>query len=916
MKRILLILSILTVSLLHARTQPVHLTADYGSNPAVTATATPRLGWQIESSESNVLQQSFEIEITSPDGTVERVKRTSPQMYYRVGSEIGLEPLTKYVWRVRIECTDSKRSQWSAKGTFRTPPRNDHFDQCQWIGAISRQDAAIPDLRAWRVAGHKELELKEQWKAADSLSRGSIMLRREFKTADKPIVEAVATVSGLGFYELYLNGRKIGDEVLAPLWSDYDHTVYYNVIDLTGAIEKGNNCVGVVLGNGFYNVQGGRYTKCRISFGPPTMIMKLTIRYADNSTQTILSDNGWQWAPSSTTFNCIYGGEDCDARLEQSGWNRAGFDSTRWQQAVVQQPPKGELLPQTADPIKVIETYRPRSFDRLTEEQTEKGSQKSKRQLVAPVTVFDMGQNLAGVPRIKVSGERGAQITISTAESIDGSGAVDQSRTGRPHLYLYTLAGEGDEEFMPRFTYYGFQYIQIEGAVREGEPNPRRLPVIKGVESCFFSNSAATTGHWSSSNEILNGAHRIIDRAIRSNMEAVFTDCPHREKLGWLEELHLNGPALLYNYDVSRLIRKVARDMRDAQHPDGMVPTTAPQYAVFSTDGKGAFDDSPEWGIASIVAPLQYMLQYNDTTVVADCYEMMCRYTDYMGSRAEGSIVSHGLGDWYDYGDFEGGFARNTPVDLSATAHYYMAADYTSRAAALLGRSDCQTKYRDLANQIRSAFNERFYNSESKSYGNGSQCGNALALYTGLVEEQNRAAVLQSLVRDIRAHGTRLTTGDVGNRYLYRVLADNKLNDLLFEMFNHWDSPGYGAQLKAGYTTLAEQWSPKYCNSKNHFMLGQIEEWLWRSLAGIEGVESTDGVPEWTIAPKMPEGLDRVSASYDSIYGRVEVGWQREGDRATLEVTIPAGCTARIVDPDGRVKLCGSGKITETIILK
>ena len=381
-------------------------------------------------------------------------------------------------------------------------------------------------------------------------------------------------------------------------------------------------------------------------------------------------------------------------------------------------------------------------------------------------------------------------------------------------------------------------------------------------------------------------------------MQSVFTDCPHREKLGWLEQDHLCGPGLLYNYDLTGFVPQTLQNIADAQHANGAVPTTAPEYVVFEGPGMDAFAESPEWGCTFVVLPFMYYETYGDDSLIRKYYNGMRRYIDYLTTRADNGIVSFGLGDWYDYGDFRAGFSRNTPVPLVATAHYYMVVRYLVEAARMLDNRYDVAYYTHLGEEINKAFHREFYHKDTRQYGTGSQCSNALPLFLGMVPADDRQAVLDNLVADIKRHGNRLTTGDVGNRYLFQTLARNGLNELMYTMHNHEEAPGYGFQLKFGATTLTEQWDPRQGSSWNHFMMGQIDEWFFNSLAGIRTVEGKPGMKEIEIRPRPVGDLTYVRASTKTLYGKVAVDWTRENGVFTLKVTIPVGCTARVFLPD------------------
>ena len=728
----------------------------------------------------------------------------------------------------------------------------------------------------------------------------SISLRKEFN-APKQIADATVYVCGLGHYELSLNGEKVGDGEFTPLWSDYDKTVYYNTFDVTSMLKSGDNAIGVLLGNGFYNVVGGgRYRKLQIGFGPETLFFKMLIRYTDGTQQEVMSDGSWKYTLSPITFNSIYGGEDYDARMEQEGWNKPGFNDAGWKPVVIQESPKGILRPQLTTPVKIMKRYGIKTSHKLTPEEVEAATKETKRTVDPSAILLDMGQNLAGFPEITVRGKRGQKITMVVAEAITDNNAANQRQTGRQHYYTYTLKGNKNETWHPRFSYYGFRYIQVEGAVLKGQKNPDKLPVIQNIQSCFVHNAAADVSTFECSNPIFTSAHNLIHNAVRSNMQAVFTDCPHREKLGWLEQNHLNGPGLLYNYDLTTYIPKMIRDIADTQRADGMVATTAPQYVIFEGPGMDVFAESPEWGSTLIIVPFMYYDTYGDDSLIRQYYQNMRAYVDYLSGRAKEHLVDFGLGDWYDYGDFKAGFSRNTPVGLVASAQYYMDICYIIQAAQLVGNQYDVAYFTRLGKEVKDAFNKKYFNAETNQYGTGSQCSNALPLFLDMVPEGKHQAVLDNLVKDIKAHGTRLTTGDVGNRYLFQTLARNGLNELMYAMHNHEEAPGYGFQLKFGATTLTEQWDPRQGSSWNHFMMGQIDEWFFNSLVGIQHNEKEKGYQHLVIRPQAVGDLKNVKASYETLYGKVAVEWTHENGLFTLKVTVPANCSANVYLPNDK----------------
>nr|WP_044653591.1 glycoside hydrolase family 78 protein [Bacteroides acidifaciens] len=898
----------------------------------VVVEGSPRLGWVMESPENGTRQSAYEIDIREAFTGRQiwnsgKVNSSQSQLVSTERANIGSGNPFNYIWRVRVWDETGTPSEWSHEAKFRSAPSR--LSDGKWIGAITRQNAHLPEGRKFHGSELKKPEVKAAWEAVDTLAKKSIYLRRTFLLDDaentkirksrnksrndsgnkpgKKIVEATAYVCGLGFYEFSLNGKKVGNSEFAPLWSDYDKSVYYNTYDVTEQLRYGENAVGILLGNGFYNVQGGRYRKLQISFGSPTLLFELVINYEDGTRTIVRSDNEWKYDLSPVTFNCIYGGEDYDARREQKGWNQAGFDDSHWRPVVMQEAPKGVLRPQMAPPVRIMERYDIQKVTKLNTEQITAASKSTKRTVDPSAFVLDMGQNLAGFPEITVRGKRGQKVTLLVAEALTDEGACNQRQTGRQHYYEYTLKGEGDETWHPRFSYYGFRYIQVEGAVLKGQKNPQKLPVLKNIQSCFVYNSAKKVSTFESSNPIFNAAHRLIEKAVRSNMQSVFTDCPHREKLGWLEQVHLNGPGLLYNYDLTAYAPQIMQNMADAQHSNGAMPTTAPEYVVFEGPGMDAFAESPEWGGSLVIFPFMYYETYGDDSLIRKYYSNMRRYVDYLKTRADNHILSFGLGDWYDYGDFRAGFSRNTPVPLVATAHYYMTVMYLIEAAKMVGNDYDIRYYSSLADDIRIAFDKRFLNNDTAQYGTGSQCSNALPLFLHMTQDKK---VFMNLIKDVEAHGNRLTTGDVGNRYLIQTLARNDRHELIYKMFNHEEAPGYGFQLKFGATTLTEQWDPRQGSSWNHFMMGQIDEWFFNSLVGIRPYaastlenqqnKSKQGYQKFIIAPQPVGDLKFVKSSYETLYGTIVVDWARQDGTFTLNVSVPVNTTAVVYLPGGK----------------
>jgi hypothetical protein len=473
----------------------------------------------------------------------------------------------------------------------------------------------------------------------------------------------------------------------------------------------------------------------------------------------------------------------------------------------------------------------------------------------------------------------------------------------------YTKATDGVETWSPKFFYIGCRYFEVKSFPAEGET---KLPAVKSIEGIVVQSSSEPVGEFSCSNELFNKTHTLVRWAQRSNMMSLMTDCPQREKRGWLEQDHLNGPALRYGFDLAQLFNKTLNDIGDSQLASGLVPTTAPEYTVFRDKGqngdqRGRFGDSPEWGSALLLVAWQQYEFTGDPGLLRRHYEGMEKYVRYLDGRAKDCIVDYGLGDWYDIGPKHPGVAQLTPIALTATAFYFYDTWILSQAAKLLGDNDAAARHAEQAEKIRAAFNKKFFNAETNQYATGSQCANSIPLVMNIAEPAVRAAVLENIVKDVREKG--LTAGDVGYRYLLRALADGGRSDVIFEMNNQSDKPGYGMQLARGATSLTEAWDAGRDSSQNHFMLGQINEWFYHDLAGIQCDPDGPGFRKIIIRPAVVGDLQWVKASYDSIRGRIASEWRRDGKKITLRITISANTTATVFVPAHDAAFVREGKL-------
>ena len=776
---------------------PSRLWCDRRTEPLAVADERPEFSWDDKAASpalKGVKQTAYEVRVSSgahsPAWDSGRVEGSATLGVMYGGP--ALEAQSEYAWQVRVWDEKGRPTAWSLPAHWRQAPV---FD-AHWIAA----DATEAE------AGEKPLPL----------FRKGFELRGQVK-------RAVLYAAGLGQDELRINGHKVGSDELTPGWSDYRKTVYYDSYDVTALLHAGANAVGVMLGNGMYRVleTEGRYTKFTGSYGPPMCLVQLWVEFADGTKAEVASDGTWKTAPGPITFSSTYGGEDFDARRVKEGWDRASFDDSAWKAAVVSAGPGGTLRPEAADPIRGMHTYTPMHVTRLK----------------PGVLVYDLGQNFAGWPEITVSGPAGATVKLIPGELLEKDGSVSQRSSGRPQWFSFTLKGGGQELWHPRFSYYGFRYVQVEGVKTGGDAAGSGQVRVIQLRGEAVHSSAPQAGDFASSDELLNRIHQLILRSIENNAVSIFTDCPHREKLGWLEETHLMASSLLYDFDFAGLYAATARNIADAQRRDGakagMVPDIAPEYVVFDPEHEGPFDDSPEWGSAAVLAPWSVYERTGDRRFLEDQLEVMRGYTGYLGRRAQKGIVEYGLGDWYDIGPGEPGLSKLTTAGLTATAIYYQDLRVLEKATAIAGLTDESRSWGELAEATRASFNARFFNAERHEYDKGSQTAQAMPLALGLTPEGEQGRVMDALVKDIRAHHNHVTAGDVGYHYVVDALTEGGRSDVLLDMLERTDTPSYGYQLAQGATSLTEAWDANPTSSQDHFMLGHAEEWFYRGLGGI-----------------------------------------------------------------------------------
>ncbi len=844
-------------------------------NPLGVDAVQPRLSWQVASDENGQRQTAWQILVASSaealaadqgdlwdSGKIEGDRTTFVPYAGK-----ALASSQQAFWKVRSWDRADQPSAWSAPATW----------TMGLVGATPRTTDDGP-----QTTDHGVTNWGAKWITAAGETRlENTLLRREF-TVKPGLRRALAHVTGLGQYEVFFNGAKAGRDVLSPGWTDYKDTILYDTKDVSEYLYEGPNAVGLALGNGMLHVvrPEGRFAKFVGSMGPQRAILHLRLEYADGTVETVVTDESWKTHAGPITFSSIYGGEDFDARLVPPGWKRSGFDDSAWPAAVEFTGAQGVLRGQSfaAEPVAPIETR----------------TVKASRRPAPGVILYDFGQNTSFMPRLRVSGPAGSVVKLTAGEVVNADGTINRSTMGGAHRgsawWQYTKSTDLDEIWFPQFYYLGSRYLYTEliPAVAGGE-----LPTVDSIEMVVVHSTAAPAGQFATSDPLLNRIRDLVRWAQRSNLVSIITDCPHREKLGWLEQNHLCGPALRYEWDVSRLFAKNVRDMAEAQQPDGLLPNIAPEYVTF----KNTFRTAAEWGASFIQVPWQQYLFTGDDSLLRDHYEAQKRYFAHLEARAAGGLLQDGLGDWYDVILEKTGRPNLTPPAVTATAFLYENARILAKIATVLGHPEDAEAFTAKAAAIREVYNrELFKPGTPELYGSGSQTSLLLPLAFGLAEPAERPAVLAAALKDMDARG-HATTGAVGTRYLFRVLTDEGQMDRLFRLITNPDMPGYALQVKEGLTSLAESWPAYLGASHNHFFLGQVTEWFYHDLAGIQPDEKAPGFKHIIIKPQPAGDLTWAEATHQSVHGPIKVRWDRAAGKFKLKVTIPANTTATVYLP-------------------
>jgi alpha-L-rhamnosidase len=740
------------------------------------------------------------------------------------------------------------------------------FKDLSWTASLELGPAG---MAPWgEVSGEGDRRLEARW------------LRREFPVNGK-VRRAVAYMSGLGLSEMYLNGKRVGDHVLSPGLTEYSKRVYYVARDVTKLLKPGANAVGVVLGNGRFFAPRGYIPDHTLDFGFPKLFFQMRIEYADGSSALVAGDETWKLTTDGPIrANNEYDGEEYDARMEIDGWSEPGFDDSGWSYAGKVGAPAGALVAQMIDPIRVTAAIKPVA---VTEPRP-------------GVFIFDMGQNMVGWCRLRVSGPRGTEVRLRHAEALlpDGMLYLDPMRTAGV-TDAYTLRGRDIEVYEPRFTYHGFRYVEVTGY--PGRPGP------DAIEGLVVNDDLEVAGDFACSNPLIERILGNVAWGVRGNYRSIPTDCPQRdERQGWLGDRSAESRGETYLFQNAALYAKWIQDMADAQRETGSVPDVCPPYWPI-------FNDDVSWPSSTVIIPGNLLDQFGDTGIIERHYPSAKRWMDHMaGYLKDGIIPRDTFGDWcvppedlrlINSADPN----RNTKKELLATAYFHHDARLMARYARILGKDEDARGFEALAGTLAAAFNREFWNEENGWYDNGSQTSCVLPLAFGMVPEGRRERVFGRLIDKITNESLgHIGTGLVGGQWLMRTLTDNGRADVAYGIAAQKTYPGWGYMIEKGATTIWELWNGDLAdptmNSGNHVMLvGDFVIWLYERLAGIRPDPEQPGFKHIVMRPEPAGDLTFVRATHLSPFGPIASGWKKEAGAFRWSLTIPLNAYATVYVP-------------------
>lgn len=840
------------------------LRCEYLKNPLGIDVVKPRLSWILESSERSLKQTAFRIIVSSSEENINndigdlwdsgKVKSGHTNQIVYEGKK--LLSRMKCYWKVYV-WTNNRIMRESSPVAF-------------WaMGLLAEED--------WK-GSWISMELDPLFLKPEKLAPGPPppWFRKTF-ALDKPVKRALAYVTARGIFRLHFNGRQVGKDVFAPEWTDYNKRIQYRTYDVTENLKQGKNTIGAVVGDGWHSGYLG-WRKFRGNYGlQNSLLLQLEVDYEDGTTEIIASDKTWRCAYGPIISSDLLMGEHYDARKEMPGWDTAEFVDKNWEPVVLVDKPRAKLVAQPSESVRVMQWIEPVE---MTE--PKKG-----------VYVFDLGQNFAGWVRLKVKGKAGAKITLRHAERLNPDGSIYTTNLRDAKATdTYVLKGGGEEVFEPRFTFHGFQYVEVAGF-----PG---VPDKDTITGCAIYSAALPAGSFECSNPMVNQLYRNLIWSQRGNYLSIPTDCPQRdERLGWMGDAQIFIRTGTFNMDIAAFFTKWMRDVVDAQSGEGAFPDFAPRL---KDKALMRFEAAPAWGDAGIIVPWTIHRVYGDTRIITEHWDAMVKWMDFLQEANPDLIRRKKTGN--NYGDWLS-IQADTPKDLLATAYWAYDAELMARMARVIGRESEASSYEKLFRDIKQVFQKEFILADGRIKGE-TQTGYLLALNVDLLPEDLRSGSAEHLVENIRQRDWHLSTGFVGAGYLLPVLSQMGYTDVAYRLLLTETFPSWGYSIKQGATTIWERWDGwteekgfqnPGMNSFNHYSFGSVGEWLFRFMAGIDLDPEVPAYQRFEIQPHVGGGLEYAKAQYDSIHGKIVSGWKLENGKLLIEVDIPANTSAFVYVP-------------------
>lgn len=828
------------------------LQSDHLENPIGIDNPAPRLSWKMEDSRQGARQRAYRVlvgkdSIQVAGGTADMWdtgKIISENILVTYAGK-PLEPCTKYYWKVISD---------------------DLLDK-EVVSSVHSFETGMMSIKNWQGAWIGDGKDKDYQPAP--------YFRKKF-AAGKTIKSARAYIAAAGLYELYINGEKIGDHRLDPLYTRFDRRNLYVTYDVTGQLRNGDNAIGVLLGNGWYNHQ----SKAVWDFdrapwrNRPAFCMDLRITYSDGSVETIPTDLSWKTSSGGLIFNSIYTGEHYDARLEQAGWNMPNFDDSKWNGVGYRGAPSQNIVAQQARPIRNVLTIPAKSINKINEK----------------TYVFDFGQNMSGVTRINVSGEEGTEVRIMHGERLFDNGRIDMSnidvyyrgdKVKDPFQTDILILSGGKDEFMAKFNYKGFRYVEVTSD-KPIELNQNSLTAY------FMHSDVPSVGKINTSSELVNKLWWATNNAYLSNLMGYPTDCPQREKNGWTGDGHFAIETALYNYDGITVYEKWLADHRDEQQPNGVLPDIIP------TGGWGyGTDNGLDWTSTIAIIPWELYMFYGDSKLLVDCYENIKRYVDYVDRTSPNHLTTWGRGDWVPV-------KSQSNKELTSSIYFYVDTRILANAAKLFNKQEDLAYYTALAEKIKDAVNDKYLNKETGIYANGSQTELSVPLQWKIVPDNMIAKVAQNLAKKVEEAGFHLDVGVLGAKAILNALSENGYAETAYKVAAQDTYPSWGWWIVNGATTLLENWDLKAERdiSDNHMMFGEIGGWFYKGLGGIFPNPEQPGFKHILLRPNFVKELKHFEAQHESPYGRIVSKWKWDRRKINYEVIVPANSMATLYLPD------------------